>query len=209
MCLQWFFSSSAIASSSLVLSGASGPPRGERGNATRNRLCFVGYVTAKRQATRQGSNYQQRRALTANVALTAISEGGFSSGGFVLWACAILERTNSCRRWLERMVTIARDNDVVTLINVFTVAQEDQQRLVDVLVDATQKVMRKQPGFVSANIHRSLDGTRVTNYAQWQSREAFEAMLHNQEAAEHMGEAARIAERFEPHLYEVSFVDEV
>jgi quinol monooxygenase YgiN len=107
------------------------------------------------------------------------------------------------------MVTIARDNDVVTLITVFTVAQEDQQRLVDVLVDATQKVMRKQPGFVSANIHRSLDGRRVTNYAQWQSREAFEAMLQDQEAAEHMGEAARIAERFEPHLYEVSFVDEV
>jgi heme-degrading monooxygenase HmoA len=107
------------------------------------------------------------------------------------------------------MVTIAKDNDVVTLINVFTVVQEDQQRLVDDLVNATQKVMRKQPGFVSANIHRSLDGTRVTNYAQWQSREAFEAMLHNQEAAEHMGEAARIAQRFEPHLYEVSFVDEV
>jgi quinol monooxygenase YgiN len=107
------------------------------------------------------------------------------------------------------MVTIAKDNDVVTLINVFTVAQENQQRLVDVLVDATQKVMRKQPGFVSANIHRSLDGTRVTNYAQWQSREAFEAMLQNQEAAEHMGEAARIAQRFEPHLYEVSYVDVV
>jgi hypothetical protein len=34
-------------------------------------------------------------------------------------------------------------------------------------------------------------------------------MLHNQEAAEHMGEAARIAERFETHLYEVSFVEEV
>ena len=33
-------------------------------------------------------------------------------------------------------------------------------------------------------------------------------MLQNQEAAEHMGEAARITERFEPHLYEVSFVDE-
>ena len=107
------------------------------------------------------------------------------------------------------MATIAKHNDVVTLINVFTVAQEDQQRLVDVLVDATQKVMSKQPGFVSANIHRSLDGTRVTNYAQWRSREAFEAMLQNQEAAEQMGEAAKIAERFEPHLYEVSFVDEV
>ena len=107
------------------------------------------------------------------------------------------------------MVTIAKDNDVVTLINVFTVAPDDQQRLVDVLVDATQAVMRKQPGFVSANIHRSLDGTRVTNYAQWRTQEAFEAMLQNQEAAEHMGEAARIAESFEPHLYEVAFVDEV
>jgi heme-degrading monooxygenase HmoA len=107
------------------------------------------------------------------------------------------------------MVTIAKDKDVVTLINVFTVAPEDQQRLVDVLVDATQAVMRKQPGFISANIHRSLDGTRVTNYAQWRSREAFEAMLRDREASEHMGEAAKIAEGFEPHLYEVSFVDGV
>lgn len=107
------------------------------------------------------------------------------------------------------MVTISKDDDLVTLINVFTVAPEDQQRLVEVLVDATQAVMRKQPGFISANIHRSLDGARVTNYAQWRSREAFEAMLGDREAAEHMGEAARIAERFEPHLYEVTFVDEV
>jgi hypothetical protein len=75
------------------------------------------------------------------------------------------------------MVTIAKDSEVVTLINVFTVAPEDQQRLVDVLVDATQAVMRKRPGFVSANIHRSLDGTRVANYAQWRTPEAFEVML--------------------------------
>ena len=34
-------------------------------------------------------------------------------------------------------------------------------------------------------------------------------MLRNPEAAEHMKEAAGIAEKFEPHLYEVSFVDEV
>jgi hypothetical protein len=107
------------------------------------------------------------------------------------------------------MVTITEDSDIVTLINVFTVAPEDQRRLVDVLVEATRAVMRNKEGFIPANIHRSLDGTRVTNYAQWLTKEAFEAMLGDREAGEHMGEAARIAESFEPHLYEVSFVEEV
>ena len=64
------------------------------------------------------------------------------------------------------------------------------------------------PGFVSANLHKSLEGTRVANYAHWRSREDFEAMLEDPEAAVHMREAAKIAEKFEPHLYEVSLVDE-
>ena len=106
------------------------------------------------------------------------------------------------------MTKIAVDNNVVTLINVFTVRPEQQQLLVDLLVEATEAVMKYQPGFVSANIHKSLDGTRVTNYAQWRSREAFEAMLKDSEAMVHLQEAARIAEKFEPHLYEVSSVDE-
>ena len=106
------------------------------------------------------------------------------------------------------MTEIAVDNNVVTLINVFTVRPEQQQRLVNSLIEATEAVMKYQPGFVSANIHKSLDGTRVTNYAQWRSREAFEAMLGNPEANVHMQQAARVAEKFEPHLYQVSFVDE-
>jgi hypothetical protein len=36
--------------------------------------------------------------------------------------------------------------------------------------------MSRRPGYVSANIHRSLDGTTVADYAQWQSR-GLEAML--------------------------------
>src|ERR671917_2352171 len=101
------------------------------------------------------------------------------------------------------MTKIAVDNNVVTLINVFNVRPEQRQLLVDLLVEATEAVMKYQPGFVSANIHKSLDGTRVTNYAQWRSREAFEAMLENPEANVHMQQAARVAEKFEPHLYQV------
>ena len=63
--------------------------------------------------------------------------------------------------------------------------------------------MRDMPGFMSANIHKSLDGTRVVNYAQWRSKEDFEAMRANPEAAPHMAKAAELAERFEPVLYEV------
>ena len=64
------------------------------------------------------------------------------------------------------MTTIAVDNDVVTLFNVFSVEPANQQAVIDVLVEATQAVMNRLPGFVSANIHRSLDGVKVVNYAQ-------------------------------------------
>jgi len=88
------------------------------------------------------------------------------------------------------MSTISKDNEVVTLVNVFTVGAENQQRLVDVLIEATEKTMKRQPGFVSASIHRSFDGGKVVNYAQWRSREDFAAMMRNPAAHPHMAAAA-------------------
>lgn len=96
------------------------------------------------------------------------------------------------------------DADVVTLINVFTVAPKDQQRLVELLVTATERVMAKQPGYVAGTVHRSLDGRRVAVYAQWRSREDFQALTGNPEAAAHMRRARELAS-FEPVLYEVAF----
>ena len=107
------------------------------------------------------------------------------------------------------MTTITTDKSLVTLINIFTVSPENQQRLVDLLVEATQRTMRNLPGYISANIHKSLDGTRVTNYAQWRSQEDFEAIGKNPEAAVHMRAVIQLATSFEPHLYEVSFIDTV
>jgi heme-degrading monooxygenase HmoA len=100
------------------------------------------------------------------------------------------------------MVRIEPQNTVVTLINVFTVSPENQQKLVDMLIEATQKTMRHIPGFVSASIHKSADGTRVANYAQWQTAKDFEAMLHNAEAGAHMRPIQEIA-TYDAHLYEV------
>lgn len=107
------------------------------------------------------------------------------------------------------MTTISSEQDVVTLINVFTVKPEDQQRLVDLLAEASETAMNKLPGYISANIHKSLDGTKVTNYAQWRSLEEYEAALEAPAAQPHLREAVELAERYEPDLYEVSFMDEV
>jgi len=102
--------------------------------------------------------------------------------------------------------TIRAGAEIFTLINVFSVAPDRQQELADLLIEATEHTMRNLPGFISANIHKSFDGRRVINYAQWQSREAFEAMLRNPDARPHMTRAAAIAS-FDPILCEVAHVD--
>lgn len=101
------------------------------------------------------------------------------------------------------MSTIEKGRNILTLINVFTVAPEKQQELVTLLLNATQHTMRHLPGFISANIHRSLDGKRVVNYAQWESMADFESMRKSPEAAPHMQAAAALAQ-FDPILCEVS-----
>jgi quinol monooxygenase YgiN len=85
---------------------------------------------------------------------------------------------------------------MITLINVFTVEPSNQQRLVDLLARATD-------GFVSrATLHRSLDGTKVTMYAQWERAAAYEAMRRDPGPLPYLEEALSIA-KFEPGMYEV------
>ncbi|MET0474821.1 MAG: antibiotic biosynthesis monooxygenase [Mycobacterium sp.] len=104
------------------------------------------------------------------------------------------------------MTTIARNAPLATLINVFTVEPANAAELAELLEEATEQVMQHVPGFVSANIHLSTDGTRVVNYAQWETAEAYQAMLSDGRAREHMGRAAALADGFDPHLYTVASV---
>jgi quinol monooxygenase YgiN len=105
--------------------------------------------------------------------------------------------------------TVIRPGDTpVTLINVFRVDPAQQADLVALLTEVTEDVMQHQPGFVSANLHVSLDGTRVVNYAQWRSREDFAAMLRDPVAGAHMSAVAAIADA-DPRLYAVSSVHHV
>jgi len=98
-------------------------------------------------------------------------------------------------------VVIDPDANLTTLINVFHVVPERQEELVRMLTRATEETMQYMPGFISATIHGSDDGTRVTNYAQWTSHETYAAMLSDPAAQTHMRPAAELAESFDPKLY--------
>lgn len=102
------------------------------------------------------------------------------------------------------ITTISTDSEVMTMINVFTVDPENQQELIDVLAEATA-VMLEQPGFVSANLHRSTDQRRVINYVQWRSKDDYDAMLTNPQAIPHMRQAAQLA-TYDPIICDVAYI---
>ena len=91
---------------------------------------------------------------------------------------------------------------MITLINVFTVDPRNQQRLIEILAKATDMSVRQAKGFISATLHRSVDGTRVTMYAQWQSVADYQAMREDP-APRPFFEAALSIATFEPGVYEV------
>jgi heme-degrading monooxygenase HmoA len=101
--------------------------------------------------------------------------------------------------------SVRLDNEVTTLVNVFTVDGPDQQeRLIEVLMDGAG-LAAEHPGYLSSSIHRSLDGRRAVVYAQWRSPQAIEAFTGNPENREYFKRVAELAE-FDPIVTEVIHV---
>jgi hypothetical protein len=72
------------------------------------------------------------------------------------------------------MVTITQDGKFVTFINVFRVEPANRARLVAMCIEVSETYFKQAPDLISASLHRSRDGTRVVNYAQWESAAAWE-----------------------------------
>jgi quinol monooxygenase YgiN len=100
------------------------------------------------------------------------------------------------------MTTISKDANLITFINVFTVAPVNQSRLIELLIEVTDSSIRYAPGFISSSLHRSRDGTKVTMYAQWRSLADYEAMRSDPGPIPYLEEALTIA-KFEPGVYDV------
>ncbi|HCF28124.1 MAG TPA: antibiotic biosynthesis monooxygenase [Cyanobacteria bacterium UBA11049] len=100
------------------------------------------------------------------------------------------------------MPTIAKYNDVVTVIFSFAVEPERQQELIDLMVDALETTTKHQPSFVSASFHKSLDGVRVFNYAQWKTQAEYEAFANSPEDRA-IGAKFSQFQLLDSHVYEV------
>ncbi len=105
------------------------------------------------------------------------------------------------------MTTIDSSKKICTLINVFTTKPEKQKELFESLKEASEKVMSKMPGYISANIHMGDDGKTVTNYAQWTSLEDYKKIFADPQVKEHMEKAAAIAIEFKPVTYNTIWTD--
>ncbi|MGB3404241.1 MAG: antibiotic biosynthesis monooxygenase [Microcoleaceae cyanobacterium] len=89
----------------------------------------------------------------------------------------------------------------------FCMEPENQPRMVELAKEHITPAMELE-GLISATFHRSLDGTRVINYGQWQNKEAIEELRKQPEFGSENPYWDGIAEN-EYHLYDVVFVVEI
>lgn len=75
------------------------------------------------------------------------------------------------------MISISQSGDLVRLITVFSCEPQNQPRLIDSWIRATQERLGELRGIISASRHRSKDGTRVVNGAQSKSSEDWENLF--------------------------------
>lgn len=66
--------------------------------------------------------------------------------------------------------------DRITHLAEFRMIPNNQPEMVKRTTTEIDRAMNS-PGLISATFHRSLDGTRMFNYGQWESEEAFDAIL--------------------------------
>lgn len=93
-------------------------------------------------------------------------------------------------------------SEPVTFVNVVDVDPAKQQEVIDLLVEGTEQVMSKRPGFISVTLLASLDKSRVINVARWESAADVKATQSDPAAAEYAKRAAALA-RATPGLYTV------
>lgn len=104
--------------------------------------------------------------------------------------------------------TITRASGLVTSIEVLTVDPEQQQSVGEQIRHFTTDFLVHQPGFVSASVHRSWDGTHIINYIQWDNDASFEQTRTNVTLQQHVSRLRTLALNVHQDLYEIVYTDD-
>jgi heme-degrading monooxygenase HmoA len=103
------------------------------------------------------------------------------------------------------MPQIRTEQQPVTQITVVEAEPGKQAQALDLMTQRAE-FMARQPGFVSISLHRSLDGRRIVNYVQWETRDLLAAAHRTPEFRKEWGEFDELTDDIDPHLYEVARV---
>lgn len=104
------------------------------------------------------------------------------------------------------MVTIRHGGEGQTVMTTFEVTPGNCEALLAALQEAYAQVISRQPGFLGAAIHVNDAQTRVANYSQWESREAYQAMLRTEAMRARHAAITDLCRSFEPVMVEVRAV---
>jgi quinol monooxygenase YgiN len=102
------------------------------------------------------------------------------------------------------MPHITTDTSHQTVITTFEVTPGTCQDLLDLLTDAYDVFISRQPGFIAAGLHVNDAQTRIANYSQWRARADFQAMLRSDEMRARNREINELCKSFEPVMYDVA-----
>lgn len=91
----------------------------------------------------------------------------------------------------------------VTQITIIEAEPEKQNEALSLMRERAH-FMQRQPGFISIRLHRSLDGRRIVNYIQWESRDLLRAAHQSPEFRKAWSQFGNLAGDIDPHLYEVA-----
>jgi quinol monooxygenase YgiN len=103
------------------------------------------------------------------------------------------------------MPTITKNNNVVTVVDMYPIDVTHQQELIDLLVEEIRTMLKQQAGFVSASLHKSRDGVRIGNYMQWRSQNDHSSAKANLAGQEFVNALHRLSQP-DSHLYEVAII---
>lgn len=102
------------------------------------------------------------------------------------------------------MISIGQNASALTMIHVYETTPEEQQSVYDGLVEGLRIYGARMAGHLTSSIHKSLDGTRVTSYSQWdaeKSKALFENPVALQESLAWFAPLTKGASHQDSHLY--------